>query len=301
INNWSTGAGINLPDQSGIVVRTPVKSSNEIVYSNLDFPAATYRLVTRTYNSYVSFIDGQGGSNTSLDIDLYFNGSANSTATVNFPWELPFWTPANYPSQGFKVGEKITSLRIVGKSSYFRWFDQFELQASVPDPTSAAEAQMEWRQLGSGGGSNFDLPSFFPESYTGIGFKALLQIDQAGSYEFKITSLGGSTLRVGGDLVVDNDGIHQAEEFATGSVNLAAGFHEVDVDMFETTAASGLTVEWKPPGASNFEPIPDGLLDSPLGIDSLLVGNGRLQEAGFGGGAKQSEAVVQGALGGRDR
>jgi hypothetical protein len=70
---------------------------------------------------------------------------------------------------------------------------------------------------------------------------------ETGTYTFYTTSDDGSQLLVDGEQVVNNDGLHAAEE-KSGTVSLEAGWHKVVVEYFERTGAEEtLDVSWKGP------------------------------------------------------
>jgi alpha-L-fucosidase len=70
------------------------------------------------------------------------------------------------------------------------------------------------------------------EEHFGFRFTGLIRVQRDGMYRFSLSSDDGATLRIGGELVVDHDGIHAAYE-KTGSTALAAGLHRIEVLFFE--------------------------------------------------------------------
>ncbi len=66
----------------------------------------------------------------------------------------------------------------------------------------------------------------------GIRFTGFLVVPEDALYEFSLTSDDGSTMEVGGQVVVDNDGFHGADE-RTGMVALRAGAHPVTIRFFQ--------------------------------------------------------------------
>ncbi len=65
-------------------------------------------------------------------------------------------------------------------------------------------------------------------------FDGYITIDQAGTYTFYTESDDGSKLYLNGEEVVDNDGLHAAEE-KSGKVYLSEGQHRIQVSFFERT------------------------------------------------------------------
>ena len=85
-----------------------------------------------------------------------------------------------------------------------------------------------------------------------VGFEeeALPHLDAV--YRFALLSDDGSRLAVAGSVVVDNDGLHGAEE-RTGVIPLAAGWHPLSVEYFNKTGGAELQLRCGPLGT---EPAP---------------------------------------------
>ena len=94
---------------------------------------------------------------------------------------------------------------------------------------------------------------------------ANLTVPTTGDYTFRLTSDDGSRLSIGGDLVVDNDGLH-GEEAVEGTVTLEAGVHELKAEMFEATNGQRLLLEWRAPGATAFTVVPSSALSTEAGV-----------------------------------
>ena len=84
---------------------------------------------------------------------------------------------------------------------------------------------------------------------------ANLQTESAGKWTFRLTSDDGSQLWISGRQVIDNDGLHGAES-VEGTIDLAKGTHPMQVKFFEQGVSALLRLEWKAPGATDFEVIP---------------------------------------------
>jgi hypothetical protein len=65
-----------------------------------------------------------------------------------------------------------------------------------------------------------------------IDYQGDFSIDRPGKYRFKLTSDDGSRLYIDGNVVIDNDGIHEATTMG-GSVELAGGNHHIRVAYFQ--------------------------------------------------------------------
>ncbi len=92
------------------------------------------------------------------------------------------------------------------------------------------------------------------ESDFALRWSGLLDVAKAGRHEFFTRSDDGSVLYVDGKLVVDNDGVHPAQE-RTGGLWLERGLHAFSVSMFEAAGGEELSVSWQPPaGAQEIVP-----------------------------------------------
>ena len=90
-----------------------------------------------------------------------------------------------------------------------------------------------------------------PETY-GLRFTGFVRVPADGVYEFMLVSDDGSVLAIGGETVVDNDGMHSETEKA-GMVALARGLHPLDVSYVQGGGGASLRVlvrregeEWEP-------------------------------------------------------
>mmetsp|Transcript_38798 Transcript_38798/g.89551 ORF Transcript_38798/g.89551 Transcript_38798/m.89551 type:complete len:966 (+) Transcript_38798:91-2988(+) len=87
-----------------------------------------------------------------------------------------------------------------------------------------------------------------------------IRIDEAGSYKFRLSSDDGSRLKINKATVVDNDGLH-AMFSVTGTVQLSAGDHPIEVLFFERTGGGGCIMSYSGPDTSNeMEVVPQGAL-----------------------------------------
>jgi len=99
----------------------------------------------------------------------------------------------------------------------------------------------------TGTAADFDLNLRQRDTDFAFRFRGRLRIPSGGSYTFYTTSDDGSQLRINGNLVVDNDGLH-SETTASGSLALTEGTHDIEVTFFEHTGQEVLTVEYEGPG-----------------------------------------------------
>jgi hypothetical protein len=72
-----------------------------------------------------------------------------------------------------------------------------------------------------------------------IDYSGRFWAEKPGDYDFSLTSDDGSNLYIDGELVVDNDGIHQTRE-RSGTVRLSRGVHDIRVSYFQ-----GPPIEWR--------------------------------------------------------
>ncbi len=102
-----------------------------------------------------------------------------------------------------------------------------------------------------------DFPDYF--AYDFIGF---INIQDPGVWEFRTRSDDGSSLWIGDVEVVDNDGLHGAQN-ATGLYSFPeAGVYPITVKYFERTGGNSLAVTWRKQGTSQWTSIPDNILTS---------------------------------------
>jgi len=94
-----------------------------------------------------------------------------------------------------------------------------------------------------------------------LDLRGYLSVAKDGVYIFHLTSDDGSRLWIGDRLVVDNDGLHAAEE-RRGFIALKAGRHPIRVAMFEAGGGDALALAWEGPGFPK-QPIPNTVLWRP--------------------------------------
>ncbi len=110
------------------------------------------------------------------------------------------------------------------------------------------------------GGTTLDLSQLpeHRENDFAVRWSGLLEVAKAGRYEFFTRSDDGSVLYVDGKLVVDNDGVHPAQE-RSGGLWLERGLHAFSVSMFEASGGEELSVTWQPPAGAQ-ESLPSAVL-----------------------------------------
>ncbi|MET8044334.1 discoidin domain-containing protein [Micromonospora sp. NPDC005215] len=92
-----------------------------------------------------------------------------------------------------------------------------------------------------------------------------VNIPQAGSYTFRLTSDDGSRLLIDDTLVINHDGLHGPTP-KDGSINLTTGYHSLRIEHFEATAGQQLTLQWQTPGSTSFVNVPSSVLSTDAGV-----------------------------------
>jgi hypothetical protein len=108
--------------------------------------------------------------------------------------------------------------------------------------------------------ADFGVNDFLVSEVTGN-----ISIATAGSYQFRLTSDDGSRLRIDGQVVITNDGLHGATA-VTGSVQLSTGYHALRIEHFDNAGEQQITLEWQPPGSSAFVVVPNSVLSTDAGV-----------------------------------
>ena len=85
------------------------------------------------------------------------------------------------------------------------------------------------------------------DDHFGFRFSGSIEVPLAGEYTFHTTSDDGSRLSLGGELLVDNAGLHGMRERSQATW-LEAGKHAILVTMYESGGGEGLLVHWSGPG-----------------------------------------------------
>ncbi|SMD25750.1 family 16 glycoside hydrolase [Kibdelosporangium aridum] len=110
------------------------------------------------------------------------------------------------------------------------------------------------------GTADFGINDLFVSEVTGN-----INITTAGTYQFRLTSDDGSRLRIDGQVVINNDGLH-APTPVTGSIQLSPGYHALRIDHFDNMYDQQVTLEWQPPGASGFVVVPNSVLSTDADV-----------------------------------
>jgi alpha-L-fucosidase len=82
------------------------------------------------------------------------------------------------------------------------------------------------------------------EDRFGMNYTGYIGIPRTGIYMFYLESDDGSRLKIDGNVVVDNDGLHSNVE-RQGSIALSQGFHIIQVEYFDRTGGDALIISVK--------------------------------------------------------
>jgi alpha-L-fucosidase len=106
--------------------------------------------------------------------------------------------------------------------------------------------------------ANVSLSARTRDENFGLRLRGFVRIPARGVYTFWLASDDGSRLRIGGVIVVDNDGLHGTVE-RSGQIALDAGVHAITLEYFEKTGNDGLELRIEGPSLPRGA-IPDALL-----------------------------------------
>lgn len=98
-------------------------------------------------------------------------------------------------------------------------------------------------------------------TFFALDIKFNLQVE-GGEFLFVLNSDNGSTLSIDGELVIDNDGRHDAAK-KEGKKVLAAGNHKVQVQYFQADGDIALELMWQKPGDAVPVAIPLSAISKP--------------------------------------
>lgn len=93
----------------------------------------------------------------------------------------------------------------------------------------------------------------------------LVAADAAGDYTFRVRCDDGAALLLDGRTVADTEAQASARFTAVGTLHLAAGLHPLSIPFYEDHGQFSLSLEWRPPGADAFVPVPQANLRTEAG------------------------------------
>ena len=90
--------------------------------------------------------------------------------------------------------------------------------------------------------TRFDVTSWDRDTHFGLVFKGFWTTSRDAKYKFRLSSDDGSRLKIDGETIVENDGIHPMV-WKESEIDLKSGVHEIVVEFFENDGGEGLLVE----------------------------------------------------------
>jgi hexosaminidase len=97
------------------------------------------------------------------------------------------------------------------------------------------------------------IPPMHPDAY-GLQFRGFIEVPATGIYSFFLTSDDGSTLKIAGRAVVDNDGAHSSQE-RSGQVALSKGLQPIVLDYMDLGGGGALELRYST-GNGKPQPVP---------------------------------------------
>ena len=175
-----------------------------------------------------------------------FEGSAPRPAPAPSPAPEPSPAPAPTPQPGPTPSpapspELLASVDIANPTNGVQYAYYEGSYSKLPDFAAL-------KAVKSGKTAIIDLSKRNRDNDIAFVFTGYFKAPKDGVYTFYTTSDDGSHLFIGEHRVVDNDGIHPAQE-RSGSIGLKAGFHPIKVTFFERNGEEILNVQITPPGS----------------------------------------------------
>jgi hypothetical protein len=99
--------------------------------------------------------------------------------------------------------------------------------------------------------NEFTLAPKTQEDFFNFRFDGYLNIEEEGTYQFRLSSNDGSRLVLDDSLLILNDGIHNLATVTAPIQLLSAGPHRITVDFFDSILSDSLLVEYKGPDTNN--------------------------------------------------
>jgi hypothetical protein len=125
----------------------------------------------------------------------------------------------------------------------------------------------------------FTLAPKTQDDFFNFRFDGFLYINTAGSYQLRIGSDDGSSLKLDNALIADNDGVHEFKTVESAAQNLAAGAHRIVVEFFEYIESDSLSVQFKGPDSNNeWVTIPKTSLKSAENVITAIESPGSLED-----------------------
>lgn len=97
----------------------------------------------------------------------------------------------------------------------------------------------------------FTLSPKTQDDYFYFRFDGFLYVTLSGTYQFRTSSDDGSRLRLNGELLVENNGVHDLITVESKVLSLNEGAQRITVDFFDFVKTDSLRVEYKGPDTNN--------------------------------------------------
>lgn len=118
--------------------------------------------------------------------------------------------------------------------------------------------------------------------YFNFRFEGYLNLQTAGTYQFRTISSDGSRVELDGVMVVNNDGVHGTKTVVGPTQSLSAGARKIVIKYFEYDGIENLTVQYKGPDTNNsWMRIPDSALNSGSPSSTMALTEARMGEDEF--------------------
>lgn len=111
---------------------------------------------------------------------------------------------------------------------------------------------------------NFDFTKLLSKINFGCVFSGYIKIEKRGYYIFGIQSDDGAKVIFNGQLILNNDGLHDMRNPKSFILPLEIGFYPVKIEYFQKLGGTGLNFMYLRPGEDEPIPVPNELLYSSL-------------------------------------
>jgi glucose/arabinose dehydrogenase len=232
---------------------------------------ALFRIIY-TPTTTVPVITNQPVSQTvNVGQSVTFSVTATGTAPLSYQWQrnnanISGATSASYTLANVQAGDAGTYRAIVSNASGSATSNNATLTVNTglrnPDNPSSTVSGLAYEYYE---GTWTMLPDFATLSSVEVGgiysltlaprnlqynygfrFTGFVNVPADGSYTFYLNSDDGSRLLIGNTVVVNNDGVHTAQE-ASGAIGLRQGKHALTILYFQSTGSASLTASWSSP------------------------------------------------------
>jgi hypothetical protein len=125
----------------------------------------------------------------------------------------------------------------------------------------------------------FTLAPKTQDDFFNFRFDGFLYINTAGSYQLRIGSDDGSSIKLDNVVIADNDGVHEFKTVESATQNLTAGAHRIVVEFFEYIESDSLSVQFKGPDSNNeWLTIPKTSLKSAENVITAIESPGSMED-----------------------